>query len=154
PAAFALAAPNPALSPVATEGALAASPVVNETTPRFPIGDAKGGPPLNRPTLVREIQRQLKRIGCYRGDLSGVWTPAVRDAMKAFTERVNASLPVEQPAPVLLAMVQSQAAGTCSASCPPGQARAANGRCMPSALAANTVAANSGKERGSDRQPR
>ena len=41
---------------------------------------------INRPTLVREIQRELKRIGCYRGDVHGVWTTSVREAMKAFTE--------------------------------------------------------------------
>src|SRR5262245_35425922 len=117
PAAFSAPAPNPALSPVATEAALAAAPVpMNETAPRLPIGDAKAGPPLSRPTLVREIQRQLKRIGCYRGDLNGVWTVGVRDAMKAVTERVNASLPIDQPDPVLLAIVQSQEPGTCSAS--------------------------------------
>jgi putative peptidoglycan binding protein len=101
------------------------------------MGDPKVGPPLNRPALVREIQRHLKRIGCYRGDLTGVWTPAVREAMQAFTDRVNASLPIEQPDAVLLAMVQSHEPGVCSAACPAGQARAGSGRCVPSALVAS-----------------
>ena len=40
---------------------------------------------------------ELRRVGCYGGELNGVWTPATRLAMKAFTERVNATLPVGDP---------------------------------------------------------
>jgi hypothetical protein len=57
--------------------------------------------------------------------------------MKVLTDRVNASLPVEQPDPVLLAMAQGQAPGICGAACPSGQDRAADGRCLPSALVAS-----------------
>jgi hypothetical protein len=145
-----------ALSPVATEGPAAAPPLaVNDAVPRIPVGDPKGGPALAGPALVREIQRHLKRIGCYRGELSGVWTLSSRDAMKEFTERANASLPVDRPDPVLLAMVQNQEQGICGPSCPAGQARAAGGRCVPSTLAANAAAAGSAKEqRSSKAQPR
>ena len=114
---------------------------VAEAPPRLPVGEtaATASPPLDRPALTREIQRQLKRIGCYRGDVSGVWSPAVRQAVRAVTDRVNASLPIDQPDPILLAMVQSQEPGTCGASCPNGQSRAADGRCLPAALVANAA---------------
>ena len=109
---------------------------VSETPPRVPVGEAKTAePPPEGPALTREIQLQLKRVGCYRGDVTGVWTPAVRQAMRDFTERANASLPVEGPDPVLLAMLQSHTPGTCSDTCPQGQDRAAGGRCVPSVLA-------------------
>jgi hypothetical protein len=109
---------------------------VSETPPRVPVGEAKTAePPPEGAALTREIQLQLKRVGCYRGDVTGVWTPAVRQAMRDFTERANASLPVEEPDPVLLAMLQSHTPGTCSDTCPQGQDRAANGRCVPSVLA-------------------
>jgi hypothetical protein len=110
-----------------------------EAPPRVPVGEDKAtaGPPLDRPALIREIQRELQRIGCYRGHVNGVWTPSARQAMKALNDRVNASLPVDQPDPVLLAMAQSQEAETCAASCPADQARAADGRCLPSALVAD-----------------
>ena len=117
---------------------------VAEAPLRLPVGEsaATASPPLDRPALTREIQRQLKRIGCYQGDVSGVWSPAVRQAAKALTDRVNASLPTDQPDPVLLAMVQGQAAGTCAAGCPQGESRAADGRCLPAA-----IVANAGKQR-------
>jgi hypothetical protein len=145
------AAPGP--SPSRAERLAAAQPTppvaIGEAHPRRPVGDSKAGPPLNRPALVREIQR----IGCYQGNPSGVWTPAVRDAIKVVTERVNASLPIEQPDPVLLAMVQSQEKGVCSASCPAGQTPAAGGRCLPSALAASAVAASAAATRSAKERP-
>ena len=107
-----------------------------EAPPRVPVGETRAAAPLDGAALTREIQRQLRRVGCYRGDVTGVWSPSVRQAMKALTDRVNASLPVEQPHPVLLAMTQSQAPGICGAACPSGQDRAADGRCLPSALVA------------------
>ena len=117
---------------------------VDAAPPRVPVGESKEvAPPLDGAALTREIQRHLKRIGCYRGDVTGVWSPSVRQAMRAFTERANATLPVDEPDPVLLAMVQSHAPGACSAACPQGEDRAANGRCVPSALVAG-VAPNKG----------
>jgi hypothetical protein len=114
---------------------------VDEAPHRVPVGDSKiATEPLDPAALTREIQRHLKRVGCYRGDVTGVWSPSVRQAMRAFTERANATLPVDGPDPVLLAMVQSHAPGACSAACPQGQDRAANGHCVPSALVASATA--------------
>jgi hypothetical protein len=115
--------------------AAVASIQVNEAPPRVPVGDAMAEPPPEGAALARRIQVQLKRVGCYRGDVTDVWTPAVRQAMRDFTERANASLPVNEPDPVLLAMLQSHAPGICSDACPQGQERAASGRCVPSVLA-------------------
>jgi hypothetical protein len=113
---------------------------VDAAPPRVPVGESKEvAPPLDGAALTREIQRHLKRIGCYRGDVTGVWSPSVRQAMRAFTQRANATLPVDEPDPVLLAMVQSHAPGACSAACPEGEDRAANGRCVPSALVAGAA---------------
>jgi hypothetical protein len=111
---------------------------LDEAPPRVPVGanSDSGGAPLDRPALARAIQRELKRIGCYRGDVNGAWTASARQAIKALTDRINASLPTDQPDPVLLAMVQSQAPGACSAACPAGQGKAADGRCLPQALVA------------------
>jgi hypothetical protein len=111
---------------------------LDEAPPRVPVGanSDSGGAALDRPALAREIQRELRRIGCYRGDVNGAWTASARQAMKALIERINASLPTDQPDPVLLAMVQGQAPGACSAACPAGQGKAADGRCLPQALVA------------------
>jgi peptidoglycan hydrolase-like protein with peptidoglycan-binding domain len=124
---------------------------VDEAPQRVPVGDSKTeAAPVDRAALTREIQRHLKRVGCYRGDVTGVWSPSVRQAMRAFTEGANASLPVDGPDPVLLAMVQSHGAGACSATCPQGQDRAANGQCLPSALVASATAKGGAKAAKAD----
>jgi hypothetical protein len=55
--------------------------------------------PKDRDTLARELQKELKRVGCYVGEVNGAWSPSTRRAMKMFIDRVNASLPVEEPDP-------------------------------------------------------
>ena len=94
------------------------------------------GRALDRARLTREIQLQLKGIGCYRGTIDGVWSATVRRSMKAFTDRVNATLPVEQPDIVLLAMLQSHQGRACGMPCPPGQSLAVDARCLPNGLIA------------------
>jgi hypothetical protein len=96
---------------------------------------AVGSGPMSDPAaLARTLQRELKRVGCYDGEPSGTWNAASRAAMKAFTERVNASLPVDRPDPVLLALVQAHQGRACGEACPVGEARGADGRCLPVAV--------------------
>ena len=139
--------PVPAKRPRTAVAAVA----VDEAPQRVPVGDSKtAAPPLDSAGLTREIQRHLKRVGCYRGDVTGVWSPSVRQAMLAFTERANATLPVDRPDPVLLAMVQSHAPDVCSATCPQGQDRAASGRCVPSAIVAAAKGAGKSAKASTD----
>ncbi len=67
--------------------------------------------PGDRVALARALQRELKRVGCYSGEITGVWTTSTRMAMRAFTERVNATLPIDKPDPVLLSLVQGHQGG-------------------------------------------
>ena len=69
--------------------------------------------PRDPASLARQLQSELRRVGCYDGELSGVWTPRTRMAMKAFTDRVNASLPVDKPDQILLALVQNHQGVAC-----------------------------------------
>jgi len=98
-----------------------------------PIGASLAG---DRVALARELQRELKRVGCYDGEINGVWTPATRRAMQAFTERVNAALPSDGPDVVLLTLVRDQQDKACGVACPAGQALASDGRCLPAAVLA------------------
>jgi hypothetical protein len=77
----------------------------------------------DRAGLARELHKELKRVGCYEGDISGAWTSTSRQAMRRFTDSVNAKLPFEEPDVVLLRLVQSQAQRVCA--CPAGAAEAA-----------------------------
>ncbi len=106
--------------------------VVRRAAPR--AGDQQA-----RATLARDIQRELKRVGCLDGEVSAEWNPAARNAMKAFIERVNATLPVEEPDHILLTLVQGHTAKACGKTCPTGQSLASDNRCVPTAVLAQAV---------------
>ena len=86
------------------------------------------------------MQRELKRVGCYDGEINAVWTASTKRAMKSFTDRVNASLPIEEPDSVLLALVQSHQDNVCGKPCPAGQGLSEAGRCLPNAILARNAA--------------
>jgi hypothetical protein len=95
--------------------------------------------PKDRDTLAHELQKELKRVGCYEGELNGAWTPLTRRAMKAFIDRVNATLPVDEPDAILFAMVQGQQHRVCGKPCPSGQGFSEDGRCLPNAILAKAA---------------
>ncbi|TMJ71217.1 MAG: hypothetical protein E6G91_12960 [Alphaproteobacteria bacterium] len=92
--------------------------------------------PRDRDTLARELQKELRRVGCYDGEITGVWSSDTRRAMKAFIERMNARLPIEEPDPVLYTMVQGQREVVCGRPCSAGESLSADGRCAPAAILA------------------
>lgn len=92
--------------------------------------------PLSRLALARDIQRELQRVGCYLGDIDGVWGGGSRRAVLVFMDRVNASLPTQEPDVFMLSLLKSQTASVCGESCPRGQSLTASGRCLPSTLVA------------------
>lgn len=151
PAALA-ATPTPAAeaSPepkaLVLDGKSAQAPLkIAEAPPRVPVDHNKPARtvPIDPEGLTKAIQHHLRRVGCYAGPISGDWTPAVRQAMKTFTERVNATLPLEAPDAVLLALLQNHKAPACgAASCPAGQAKDDSGTCQPNAVIARTKRSN------------
>ncbi len=126
------------MTPAATEPT--ASPVL-KTQPQVITRNATALParPADteaRADLARDIQRELKRVGCYDGDVSGEWSPGTRRAMKTFIDRVNAALPIDEPDHILRTMVQGHPGFACGKACPSGQSAASDGRCLPSAIVA------------------
>jgi hypothetical protein len=77
----------------------------------------------DRNDLTRELHKQLKRVGCYDGEISGVWSSASRQAMRRFTLAVNAKLPIEEPDIVLLRLVQGQGQRVCACPTGPGESK-------------------------------
>jgi len=96
----------------------------------YPTADHYAGP-NNRFKLIRTLQQRLRAAGCYYGDIDGDWGPASRRAMQSFTRKVNASLPVERPDFVLLALMDAHTAVGCNTNCPAGHAPALDGTCRP-----------------------
>lgn len=92
--------------------------------------------PADRATLIRDLQRELKRVGCYSGDVNGVWTTSSRMAMKSFTDKVNASLPIDNPDDILLSLVRGHQDTACAGSCPSGRVGNEHGHCLVAAKAA------------------
>jgi hypothetical protein len=92
--------------------------------------------PGARTSLVGELQRELRRVGCYDGALNESWTLATRAAMKTFTNRINAILPIDKPDRILLTLVQGYRERVCGVACPPGEGLTKDGRCLPNAVLA------------------
>ena len=93
--------------------------------------------PEARYKLVLDIQQQLRRVGCYPGRMDGSWGIGTKDAMKEFTNRVNATLPLDEPDYVQLTLIQSHSDTVCGA-CPAGQSPSASGRCVGLPIMAQT----------------
>lgn len=90
----------------------------------------------SRYELVRSLQRELRRVGCYWGEIDGSWGGASKRSMASFAERVNSALPFEQPDYILLSLVQGHAGQACGKGCPTGQAMNDGGRCIPNVVLA------------------
>ena len=92
--------------------------------------------PRGRDAIGRQLQKELKRVGCYGGKLNGVWTTSTRRAMKTFINRVNATLPIDEPDGILLALVQGHPDKVCGVPCPAGQGLSRTSACVPNAILA------------------
>ncbi|AHB50269.1 hypothetical protein W911_12680 [Hyphomicrobium nitrativorans NL23] len=136
---FAAVAPQPAVTltasvePVATGSWKSAVVQVKADTPvkTKPTGDAQ------KALLARDIQRELQRVGCYVGEIDGLWGPGSQRAVIAFMERVNAILPVDEPDVFMLSLLATETNAVCGATCPHGQVLSTGGRCLPTTLLAH-----------------
>lgn len=151
PAAPAATAPKPTAAAPATSVVVTA--VVDGEAPSAPVTrpisdwatsvtsttgaqrKSKPSDPEARADLVREIQTELKRVGCYDGEIDGSWGAGSKRAIGTFTERINATLPIEEPDYILLTLVQGHKTNACGEQCPTGQAMS-EGRCVPRAVVA------------------
>jgi hypothetical protein len=136
PKRVAVPEPVPAVrTAVATSEVQIASPTQNRAPVQVQGSDQKAvAVPGDRASLARALQRELQRVGCYDGEVNGTWTTSTRMAMKSFTDRVNASLPIDQPDYILLSLVQRHEGRACGTNCPTGQMLSDEGRCVPSAV--------------------
>jgi hypothetical protein len=100
------------------------------------LRSAKPGDARTRFEIARDLQTELKRAGCYGGEINGVWTTSTKRAMAAFVDRANAQLPIDTPDFILLSLVQSHSDIVCWAECPPGKVMNEPGRCVPSTVVA------------------
>ena len=81
--------------------------------------------------LVRNIQAELQRVGCYAGSIDGAWSESTRSAMAAFNQSMNIRLPVNAPDYILLTMLHGHVAAACAPGTAPGEKRAVAKREAP-----------------------
>ena len=94
--------------------------------------------PADGPSLVRELQHELKRVECYDGGINGIWTVPTREAMRTFVEQANARLPIDKPDHILLALLQGHRGRACGG-CPAGQEASGDGYCLTHAVVARAA---------------
>lgn len=92
--------------------------------------------PSPRASLTRDIQQELRRVGCYMGEIDGVWGSGSRRGIALFLDRVNALLPAHEPDVFMLSLLRAEDDEVCGTACPSGQSLTGNGRCLPSTLMA------------------
>ena len=134
---------NPEVMPApllpTAEASRFSSPFVITAAPqvRPPIPQERFAIPKDRDALARELQKELRRVGCYDGDINGIWSQSTRRALMTFIERMNARLPIEKPDAVLYALVKGQHELVCGKACSHGEEQSADGRCVPSFVLAH-----------------
>lgn len=90
---------------IASSNQMIAAPTLVEAPSVAPVSAA----------VVRELQTELRRVGCYNGRIDGDWGPASRFAMASFVKSANAALPTERPDTILLSLVRRHPGGACGA---------------------------------------
>ena len=136
---FAATAPQPAVTLTASVEPAAASSWKSAVVTVAADARVKPTPAgaAQKALLARDIQRELQRVGCYAGEIDGIWGPGSQRAVTAFMERVNAVLPVDEPDVFMLSLLATQDNAICGTTCPHGQALSAGGRCLPTTLLAH-----------------
>ena len=126
----------PATLPTPPEPKLAVRPALVPASVVTPLPATAPQPDRTRPEVVRDLQRELKRIGCYAGDVDGDWGPGSRRAMQAFLQSVNSTVPTGEPDLIQLTLVRGYRGLACAAQCPPDRVVPGTGRCLPAAVMA------------------
>lgn len=58
------------------------------------------------PDFAARVQRELVRLGCYRGSIDNIWGPMSRNAVARFNRVAKANIPLRQPTRALLSSVR------------------------------------------------
>jgi hypothetical protein len=100
---------------------------INSTGPFTAGGEASAAQRLQ---TVRALQSELKRAGCYEGRVDGSWGRSTQQAMLRFLDSVNGSLPVDEPDPILLRLVQGHDGVVCGGQPCRSSSSSADGLCQ------------------------
>jgi uncharacterized caspase-like protein len=97
--------------------------------PQAPAQNAVSAPAAADPAVARELQTELRRVGCDPGAVSGVWSPTSQQALEQFNRRAGTSLETTVASVDALDTVKVQRGRICPLTCGSGQ-RADGERCV------------------------
>jgi uncharacterized caspase-like protein len=86
-------------------------------------------PAPDRTLLVRTVQTELQRVGCYSGSIDGDWGGRSKSALQDFARSTNLKMDIEDVSPELLRVVAGHAARACLPTCSAGE-NLVNGKCV------------------------
>ncbi len=66
------------------------------------------------PDFAATVQKELVRLGCYRGQVDNIWGPMSRNAVARFNRMAKARLPLKQPTRALLSSARKAPDGYCN----------------------------------------
>lgn len=100
-----------------------------------PLAARDSGRDQARLELIRNLQRELKRVGCYAGDVDGEWGNGSRRGLRAFMEQAKASMTNDVPDLIQLTLVRGHTGVACASPCPPermspGTVSPGTGQCL------------------------
>jgi hypothetical protein len=98
-------------------------------------------PAMTRRQVVRAVQRELRRTGCYSGEITGAWSDRTKRALSRFLERVNATLPLDDPDEIQLTLLRAHPAAVCGVTCRNGETMSATGNCIADVISAQAAPA-------------
>lgn len=77
------------------------------------ISSLKPNTDTERWKLVKSLQAELKRVGCYWGKVDGIWGKGSKWALADFMKSVNAALPTDDPDYIQLQLISSHGTKIC-----------------------------------------
>ena len=80
--------------------------------------------------LARNLQRELKRVGCDPGEADGKWGAKAKAAMKSFSARTRLALSTDEPTEAAHEALRAQQSRVCPLECGSGEIMDASGRCI------------------------
>ena len=112
------AAPVTAAPPEPAITARPADPVANLAA--LPNAAAPSAPPVADRDLARNIQIELIRLGCAKGDTEDDWDGAVQDAARKFNRYAKVRFDVGAPSRDMMAVLRGYDKRVCPLECGPG----------------------------------
>jgi uncharacterized caspase-like protein len=120
---------NPGSAPEETRSARSAATADTIVASLAPAEAPQQPTPSARERLARELQRELKRVGCDPGEFDGIWTHKSEMALQKFAVRTRLALHTDTPTPAALDAVMFQKARVCLPACAANEVEA-DGECV------------------------